>query len=45
VLTDWQGGTKRAAVAAPLRGNISEKKTFWQEISLRTIHARKSGNI
>jgi hypothetical protein len=35
-----QGGTKRAAVAAPLPGNFSEKPS-WQEISLRTIHARK----
>jgi hypothetical protein len=38
----YQGGTKRAALAAPLPGNFSEKP-YWQEITFRTIHARKFG--
>jgi hypothetical protein len=45
----FEGGTKRAAVAVLLPGNFSEKPS-WQEFSLRTINARKfgvdqSGNI
>jgi hypothetical protein len=44
-----QGGTKRAAVAAPLPGNFSEKTLLAGNFN-RTIHARKfgvdkSGNI